>query len=157
MITLNIVPVIGTATNEQQVRYQAAAQYEDNFAGTLGQRFMAWLAGRRQCLLELSAVSSRRSSKSEHDGGTRVVALKKIVGSEGRACDFGPDFRPRQAGTRSRWINIAAAVAKGAILPPVELVEVGGRYYIRDGHHRISVARANGQDHIDAHITVLEE
>lgn len=156
MTGLTLVPMIGTPNTEQQVRYQAAAQYEDNFAGTPGQRFLARLAGRRQCLLDLNTVHEGRRSKSEHDGGTRVVPLNKIVGSQGRACDFGPDFRPRQPGTRSRWINIAAAVAKGVTLPPVELIQVGDRYYIRDGHHRISVARANGQDHIDAHITVLE-
>lgn len=156
MTTLTLVPVTGAARNEQQVRYQAAVQYENVFAGTPGQRLLARLAGRRQCLLDLSTAYEGRSSNSEHDGGTRVVPLNKIVGSQGRACDFGPDFRPRQAGTRSRWINIAAAVAKGITLPPIELIQVGDRYYIRDGHHRISVARANGQDHIDAHVTILE-
>lgn len=157
MSALTYLPVSGAGNNEQQLRYQAAVQFDNVFAGTAGKKLLERLAGRRLCLLDLSAAHQRRSSKSEHDGGLRVVPLAKIVGSQGRACDFSPDFRPRQPGTRSRWINIAAAVSKGVTLPPVELIQVGARYYIRDGHHRISVARANGQDHIDAHVTVLEE
>lgn len=157
MSTLTYVPVTGAGNNEQQIRYQASVQFDDAFIGTSGKKLLHRLMGRRQCLLDLNAAYERRRSKSEHDGGTRVVPMAKIVGSQGRACDFSPDFRPRQSGTRSRWINIAAAVSKGVTLPPVELIQVGDRYYIRDGHHRISVARANGQDHIDAHVTVIEE
>lgn len=156
MTALTLVPVIGTADNEQQIRSQAAVQYENAFAGTAGQRFVARLVGRRQCLLDLNRTYKGRHSKAEHDGGTRVIPLDKIVGSQGRACDFSPDFRPLRPVTRSRWINIAAAVAKGVTLPPVELIQVGDAFYIRDGHHRISVASANGQHHIDAHVTVLE-
>jgi hypothetical protein len=51
---------------------------------------------------------------------------------------------------------VAKARLKGVTLPPVELIQVGDVYFVRDGHHRISVARAFGQEHVDAEVTVWE-
>jgi hypothetical protein len=55
-----------------------------------------------------------------------------------------------------RWLSVARALEKGVALPPVELIQLGDRYFVRDGHHRISVARAMRQDEIEATVTVLE-
>ena len=156
MSAITSTPLAGTAHSEQQVRQQAVVQFQNAFAGTVWHRILNWLAGRQQCLLNLGVTQRKRGAGSEYDGGVRVVPVAQIVGSQNRACDFRPDFRPRQAHTRSRWIGIAMAVLIGSSLPPVELIQVGDSYFVSDGHHRISVARANGQDHIDAHITVLE-
>ncbi len=84
--------------------------------------------------------------------GTVVVPLSKIVGTEGRSGDFDAEFRPLNANDRERWINIAAARLREIALPAVELIQVGEEYYVRDGHHRISVARAFGQVEIDARL-----
>ncbi len=83
---------------------------------------------------------------------TVVVPLEKIVGTEGRNDDFDADFRPLKKHIRDRWINIAAARRTGIVLPAVELVQDGDEYYVRDGHHRISVARMMGQLEIDARL-----
>ena len=56
----------------------------------------------------------------------------------------------------SRWLGVAAARDHGKVLPPVVLVQVGGVYFVRDGHHRISVARALGQLDIEAEVTVWQ-
>jgi hypothetical protein len=84
----------------------------------------------------------------------RLVPLAQIVGSEGRCGDFDRDFYPLHDHNRSRWLRIATARQKGIGLPPVDLVQVGDVYFVQDGHHRISVARAFGQADIEARVTV---
>ena len=56
-----------------------------------------------------------------------------------------------------RWLGVARAALRGEHLPPVDLIRAGDVYYVRDGHHRISVARALGQREIDARVTVWEQ
>ena len=58
--------------------------------------------------------------------------------------------------TRSRWLSIAAARLNGQAIPAVELIKAGDTYAVRDGHHRISVARALGEDYIDTRVTAWE-
>jgi hypothetical protein len=70
------------------------------------------------------------------------VALAHVVGSEGRSHDFDRAFAPLQAHTRERWQRIAIAWMNGDSLEPVRLIQLGDRYLVRDGHHRVSVARA---------------
>lgn len=91
------------------------------------------------------------------DGGLRTVEICKIIGSEGRTRDFDRGFHPLQDRTRERWLRVLNAFEQGLPLPPVELVRVGGAYYVRDGHHRISVAAALGQRAIEAHVTEWNE
>jgi hypothetical protein len=85
--------------------------------------------------------------------GMRAVAIETIQGSEERAEDFDNRFRPLSWHTRERWLSVAEARLRGVNLPPVQLIEVGGRYFVRDGHHRISVAQALGETYIDAEVT----
>ncbi len=114
--------------------------------------------GRRACirsmllksphhLLKLDALSS-----AAHDAGLRTVPTRQIRGSENRSADFDSDFHPLQARTRDRWVSIAMARFVGATLPPIELIQVGDIYYVRDGHHRLSVSRALGEEFIEAHV-----
>ena len=84
------------------------------------------------------------------------MALRRIQGSEGRCRDFDRGFAPLQDHTRERWLSVAVAWLQGHALPAVDLVEVGELYFVRDGHHRISVARALGCVDIDASVTVWE-
>ncbi len=81
-----------------------------------------------------------------------LVPLDKIIGSEGRVQDFDHDFHPLSDHNDQRWINVAVAHRNGITLPPVDLIQVGDEYYVRDGHHRVSVAKANGQKEIEARI-----
>ena len=92
-------------------------------------------------------------SKADHRTmKTVVVPLSRIVGTEGRNDDFDADFNPLKQHNRERWISVAAARRTGVILPAVELLQVGDEYYVRDGHHRISVAKVLGQVEIDARV-----
>jgi hypothetical protein len=88
--------------------------------------------------------------------GFREVPIDQIRGSEGRPEGFDVDMLPTDGQSRGRWVSVATARQRGVQLPPVVLVQVGGVYFVRDGHHRISVARALGEQFIDAEVTVWE-
>jgi hypothetical protein len=90
---------------------------------------------------------------SERSAGFAVVALEAIVGTVDREREFDRRFRPTSGRVRSRWEHIAAAMRRGDSLPPVDLVRIGEIYFVRDGHHRVSAARALGRLDIDAYVT----
>jgi len=112
--------------------------------------------GRNNRLLDLDDVRNIRMIESMHELGCVTVELKKIRGSECRVCDFDADFRPLTEATRERWQGVYAARMAGVTLPAVSLVQVGDTYYVRDGHHRISVARVMGEEYIDAIVQVWQ-
>jgi uncharacterized ParB-like nuclease family protein len=89
----------------------------------------------------------------QHHEGLRMIPLSQIVGSEGRCGDFDRGFRPLKTHTRQRWFSIARAHLAEVALPPVDLIRVGDEYYVRDGNHRVSVARAFGLKAIEAMVT----
>jgi hypothetical protein len=88
--------------------------------------------------------------------GVTSVRLADIVGSEGRYRDFNRFFFPKKEHLKSRWTGIDELQYKDVILPPVVLYEMGGLYFVRDGNHRVSVARAKGQEFIDAEVVSLK-
>ena len=83
--------------------------------------------------------------------GLQEVPLDQIVGSVGRYRDFTRTFLPRSDGLRERWASVEDRVKEGG-LPPVELYKVGDAYFVRDGNHRVSVARAQNVPDIEAFI-----
>jgi hypothetical protein len=91
-----------------------------------------------------------------HDLGLQVVPLEAVVGSVDRAVDFDRGFRPTSPRLRSRWERIAAAQRRGESMPPVSLYKIGHLYFVRDGHHRVSVAKSLGRTDIDAYVTEIE-
>ena len=109
---------------------------------------LAKLAGKANKLQTLS----RRPAASRRTTKTVVVPLAKIVGTEGRSDDFDAKFNPLKRHNRERWIGIVAARQTGVTLPAVDLVRDGNKYFVRDGHHRISAAKAMGQLEIEARI-----
>lgn len=89
------------------------------------------------------------------DAGYRFVPLCCIVGSVGRAGDFTRDFMPRAGIQQDRWVRVYLAVGSLQGVPDVELIRVGDEYYVDDGNHRVSAARAAGLSEIPAHVTEL--
>jgi hypothetical protein len=53
---------------------------------------------------------------------------------------------------RGRWERIAAARRRGEVMPPIDVYRIGELHFVRDGHHRVSVARALGHPDIDARV-----
>jgi hypothetical protein len=104
-------------------------------------------------ILPFDEVISALGFVSERSLGLQVVPLSAIVGTVDRGRDFDRRFRPTSPRVRSRWEEIAAAMRRGESLPPVDLLKVGEIYFVRDGHHRVSVASALGHADIDAYVT----
>lgn len=119
--------------------------------------FWAKVTGRRAQLLNLNDERDLEGVNGRHYLGVQSVPLTQIVGSEGRESDFDAAFRPRQPHNMDRWIGVATVRQMGKPLPPVDLIQVGDRYFVRDGHHRISVARARGEMEIDAEVTLWQK
>jgi len=114
------------------------------------------LSGRSYRLMELEELIQGAAVVSQHHLGMQTVCIHCIQGTESRNADFDCNFNPLKSNNRDRWINIAAARLQDIGLPAIDLIQVGDTYFVRDGHHRISVARALGADYIDANVTVLE-
>ena len=87
--------------------------------------------------------------------GTRVVAVEKIVGSVGRSRDFDRTFLPTHGSLQTKWKRIDRAYHSDQELPPVVLFKLGEAYFVEDGNHRVSVARYQGVEWIDADVTIL--
>ena len=114
------------------------------------------LWGRPHRLCDLEEMLQGATIVSQHSLGIQTVCIDCIQGTESRNADFDSDFNPLRNNNRDRWIDIASARLQEVGLPAIDLILVDDTYYVRDGHHRISVARALGADYIDAHVTVLE-
>jgi hypothetical protein len=85
--------------------------------------------------------------------GRRVVEVSKIVGSVGRHRQFDGGFMPTRAGMAEKWKRVDRAFHRGVELPPVRLYKLGDTYFVEDGNHRVSVARYQGVEWIEAEVT----
>ena len=94
-----------------------------------------------------SAWSARSSSASQ------TIPLDSIVGTVDRTRDFDRGFRPTTPRVRGRWQRIAAAQRRGESFPPISVYRIGDLHFVRDGHHRVSVAKSLGREDIDAYVT----
>jgi hypothetical protein len=117
---------------------------------------IASLTQRSSDLINLTELETNSRVENRYSAGIQMVAIDQIQGSQGRCRDFDRAFYPRQDHSENRWLRVATARELGMALPPVELVQVGNIYFVRDGHHRISVARALGQTEIEAEVRVWQ-
>jgi hypothetical protein len=88
--------------------------------------------------------------------GVQTIPIDSIVGTvDGhKAAAFDRAFRPPDY-SRGRWTLMFRAVRRGMRMPPISVYRVDGRHYVRDGHHRVSVAKATGAQDIDAEVVEL--
>ena len=105
----------------------------------------ALVARLRRTRLGLTVFDETRRSRSHSGRGVREIPLDAIKGTTepNRAAQFDREFRPAKL-TRRRWQRVWLAFHRGATLPPISVVQFGDAYAIRDGHHRVSVAKALG-------------
>ena len=94
--------------------------------------------------------------RAENYVGTKVIPLDAIVGSVDKVRDFDRRFRPTSKVNRQRWERLARASRTGEVIPPIDVYQIGDYYFVRDGHHRVSVARSMGIELIEARITAIE-
>src|SRR5262245_2443249 len=107
--------------------------------------------GRRQNdLIPYHEVRRRVSPERESYRGLQTVPIDKIVGSMDRFNDFDRAFLPRRRHTAGRWKRVDLAYYEDVALPAIQLYKVGDVYFVKDGNHRVSVARERGVEFIDA-------
>jgi hypothetical protein len=143
-------------SNRHYVLYQRALdRFNAARKAAAIERIKCVLFGHARRLLDLGAIPSGQV-RGRHYGGIKCVSLNQICGSMNRTGDFDHHFHPLADRLRDRWVSVALAHSQDVPLPPVSLVQVGACYFVEDGHHRISVARAMGQTALDAEVTVWD-
>lgn len=109
------------------------------------------------CLLSFNEVVSRFGAGQAVELGIQDIPVKAIVGSVGRRQEFTRHFLPRVGDrhSRERWRNIFTLAVTGVGLPPIQVFKFGEAYFVKDGHHRVSVARYMNWTTIQAYVTTL--
>src|SRR5258708_6545505 len=133
-------------------RLRAQADFNAARAKAMFRELLALLTGRHNELLEFDQVASKLRVGGPIYRGVKTVRLDRIVGTVNRYHDFDRAFLPTQTFTADRWQRVSRAWYDDISLPPILLYQVGDIYFVVDGHHRVSVAREQGQEYIDAEV-----
>ncbi len=107
-------------------------------------------------LISLNDVKKLIKPQNETYVGMKTIPIEKIVGSEGRYQDFDNKFFPKSSHLKNRWQHVDEAAIQAIDLPPIKVYEISGLYFVRDGNHRVSVAKARGTEFIDAEVVSLQ-
>lgn len=133
--------------------YQTALQdFSEARAKASMQEVLARLTGRSNELLSYDEVAEKLKLDVRSERGVQEIPLKAIVGSVGRYTDFTRSFLPRNESDRDRWVRVKAAFEAEVKLPPIDVYKVGDVYFVLDGNQRVSVARQEGFEFIQAHV-----
>ena len=120
------------------------------------ERLIGRLTGKSVDLLSYEEVRQHLRLQRLAPRGLQDVPLDAIIGSVDRYTDFSRNFLPWHDAQRERWTRVKLATEDLVGLPPVELYKVGSAYFVKDGHHRISVARQMGTPMIQAYVTEVD-
>lgn len=138
----------------------ASAQSEDDFNKARNKAFindiMHLLTPEEASLISLNDVKEMIKPINETYVGMKVIPIEKIVGSEGRYNDFDNRFFPKSSHLKNRWEHVDEAAINSINLPPIKVYEIAGLYFVRDGNHRVSVAKSRGTEFIDAEVVSLQ-
>src|SRR6266487_2743085 len=100
-------------------------------------------------ILPFDDVVAALGRKGERNLGLRTIALDTVVGTVDSRRDFDRHFRPTSSRVRERWERLALAERRGESIPPIDAYRVGELHFVKDGHHRVSIALATGAKTID--------
>jgi hypothetical protein len=106
-------------------------------------------------ILPFDEVVAALGNRGERRLGLETIPLDSIVGTVDREREFDRRFRPTSRRVRARWQRIDEAMRRGDSMPPIDVYRIGRMHFVRDGHHRVSVARAMGLEVIDAYVTEI--
>ena len=136
-----------------------SADAQNDFSRARRQRLLARLSSRLRRvddvnhILPFEEVARALGRTGERRLGQQLVPLDSIVGTVDRSREFDRAFRPTTPRVRERWQRINLAQRKGEAMPPIDVYRIGELHFVRDGHHRVSVARALGHHDINAYVT----
>ena len=134
-------------SSERFRRVQIGAQISD---------LLGLIRGKNTDLVSYEEGARSIKAYQQIEMGTQMVPLEKIIGSVGRYRDFTSELLPRTAISKDRWTRVDRVLHSMQGYPPIELYKIGDVYFVRDGNHRVSVARANGLSHIEAYVTEVQ-
>lgn len=138
----------------------STSQSEEDFNKAHNKAFindiLHFLSPEEASLISLNDVKQMIKPINETYVGMKVIPIEKIVGSEGRYNDFDNRFFPKSSHLKNRWEHVDEAAIKSINLPPIKVYEIAGLYFVRDGNHRVSVAKSRGTEFIDAEIVSLQ-
>jgi hypothetical protein len=129
--------------------------FQDARRRAFWQDILSLFRGKSTELMSFDDIKARLRLREESYKGLQNVPVDRIVGSVGRYRDFTSSFLPRKSTSPDRWSRVYAAANSMEGLPPVELYKIDDVYFVRDGNHRVSVARQLGAKTIEAHVTEL--
>jgi hypothetical protein len=110
------------------------------------------LRGDTRPLLSFDDVRRAARLEGQSYSGLKDVPIADIRGSVGRPNDFDASFLPVKPQMRKRWAQLDEAMRRGEPVPPIEVYRLGDIYFVKDGHHRVSVARHLGWKTIQARV-----
>jgi hypothetical protein len=120
------------------------------------EEWVARLLGRRARLFPYYPMARTLQPQAQPSAARLTsIPLDQIVGSVGHSDDFTLRFWPRASVWPERWVLVDVAMSQPEGWPPIEVFQIGDRYFVADGHHRVSVARANGMHDIEAYVTEM--
>lgn len=146
MSAANAMPLQQTAVRDfDRARKQAAIR-----------QFFARVRGQSYELLSYDAVHDQLGASGAVQRGVQEISLDSIVGSVGRYQDFTRDFLPKRDSDEERWVGVKTAVDQMKGMPPIEVYQINDAYFVKDGNHRVSIARQLGVETITAYVTEVE-
>lgn len=120
------------------------------------EQLLARLTGKSAELLSYSQVRDQLKPTNQAQRGLEEIPLDAIVGSVNRFSDYTRQFRPLRDADRARWSQVKSAMLSMVGVPPIEVYRVGGTYFVKDGNHRVSIARDLGLQTISAYVTEVK-
>ncbi len=145
-----------TMINDEILKEMTKSDFDQAYQKALFSRILSRLKGETNSLLSFQEIMQYIKVKNESYIGMQCVKIDDIIGSEGRYNDFNKEFLPKRKMLRSRWEKIDEAHYQDKILPPIKLYKLGEAYFVRDGNHRVSVARKQNREFIDAEVIEIK-
>lgn len=130
-------------------------KYQSARSRAFWQDIFSLLRGKSAELLSFDEIRAKLHLREESYRGLQDIPIDKIKGSVGRYRDFNSSFLPRKNVSQDRWSRVYAMASGQTGLPPIEVYQIGDVYFVRDGNHRVSVAKQLGAKTIQAHVTEL--
>jgi hypothetical protein len=136
----------------REVAQLAQADFERARRRAFFSELASIFSGKPNWLLSFEEVQRVLPIQGQVYKGIEQIPVSKIIGSVDRYHDFDRRFLPTQSHTRPRWESVDIAHHTDVNLPPVQVYRVGEAYFVKDGNHRVSVARQQGMDYLDAEV-----
>ena len=139
------------------MNYSAALQdYRRARQQAILKDILSRFTGETTQLLSFDIVRHSLKAQNASERGLSDIPLESIIGSVNRYDDFTRDFLPKENVTPDRWARVDLAYSKEAGVPPIEVYKIGEVYFVKDGNHRVSVARQIGAKSIQAYVTEIQ-